>query len=75
MVDQNSEHYGVIDPRMEPISLDWSNLHLEELKNRVDVVSFGKKEGANHTSHKADKTEQSNPGASQLNAEEEEEES
>ncbi|GFH58471.1 predicted protein [Chaetoceros tenuissimus] len=72
LVEQNTEHYGVVDPRTEPTSLDWSNLHLEELKNR-DGVSFGKPEGADHTSHKADDTEQSNPGAPQINDDEEEE--
>ncbi|GFH62207.1 predicted protein [Chaetoceros tenuissimus] len=66
LVEQNTEHYGFVDPGTEPTSLDWSNLHLEELKNR-DGVSFGKPEGADHTSHKADDTEQSNPGAPQIN--------
>ena len=67
LVEQNTEHYGVVDPRKEPTSLDWSNLHLEELKNRVDGVSVGKPEGAEHTSHEADDPEQSNPAAAQIN--------
>lgn len=71
LVEQNTKHYGVVDPRTEPTSLDWSNLHLEELKNR-DGVSFGKPEGADHTSNKGDDTEQSNPGAPQINDDEEE---
>ncbi|GFH59557.1 predicted protein [Chaetoceros tenuissimus] len=74
LVEQNTEHYGAVDPRTEPTSLDWSNLHLEKLKNRVDGVSFGKPEGADHTSHEADDTtEQSNPGAPQINDNEEKE--
>ena len=67
LVEQNTGCYSVVDPRKEPTSLDWSNLRLEELKNRVDGASVGKPHGAEHTSHEADDPEQSNPGAPQTN--------
>ena len=67
LVEQNTKRYGVVDPRKEPTSLDWSNLRLEELKNKVDGVSVGKPQGAEHTSHEADDPEQSNPSALQTN--------
>ena len=72
LVEQNTKHYGVVDPRQEPTSLDWSNLHLEELKNKVDGVSVGKPEGAKHTSHEDDNPEQTNQAAAQTHDTEEE---